>query len=398
MRILTFTSLFPNSEKPVQGIFIFQRIALLAQRPEMDIRVIAPVPYFPRWFRWARWQREGRIPHKEQIGDLTVLHPRYLLLPKISMPFHGLLMFLGSMRLALRLNRESPFDCIDAHFVYPDGFAAVLLGKLLKLPVIVSARGTDINLYPSFKLIRPMIRWTLKHSAGAIAVSSSLRDVMLEFGLPSDSVRVIGNGIDVSRFNPVDPAQARAHLRLAADAQVVVSVGGLVPRKGFQFLISAVAAIAPRFPRLRLYIVGEGEYRYKLESLIREYSVEDRVFLAGSVPNEQLRFWFSAADVSCLVSSREGWPNVLQESMACGTPVIATKVWGAPEIVVSPDLGLLVAQNSEAIAAALESALTKAWNRPALAQHARQRTWQIVAGEVEEFLASRISGEGKASA
>jgi teichuronic acid biosynthesis glycosyltransferase TuaC len=390
LRVLTYTSLFPSREKPVQGIFIFQRISHLAQRPGVEVQVIAPVPYFPSWLRATGWQKEGQTPRKEQIGNLAVHHPRYLLLPKISMPFHGMLMFLGTFLSAARLHRESPFDCIDAHFIYPDCFAAVLLAKLLKLPVIVSARGTDINLYPSFKIIKPMIGWTLRNSAGAIAVSSSLRDVMLEFGLAPESVCVIGNGIDVSRFNPVDPLQARAQLQIPLDAQVAVSVGGLVPRKGFHFLIPAVAAIASRHPKLRLYIIGEGEERSRLESLIRECGLQDRSVLVGSVPNEQLRLWYSAADVSCLVSAREGWANVLQESMACGTPVIATRVWGAPEIVVSPDLGILVDQNSPAISAALESALATHWNRQAIAHHAHQRTWQTVAAEVEQFLSFRI--------
>ena len=391
MRVLTYTSLFPNREKPGQGIFIFQRISHLAQRTGVEVRVIAPVPYFPSWLRATRWQKEGEAPRKEQIGNLSIYHPRYPLFPKISMPFQGLLMFLGTFLLAARLHRESPFDCIDAHFIYPDCFAAVLLGKLLGLPVIVSARGTDINLYPSFKLIRPMIAWTLINSAGAIAVSSSLRDVILEFGPAPESVRVIGNGIDVARFNPVAPLQARAQLRIPPDARVAVSVGGLVSRKGFHFLIPAVAAIASRYPKLYLYIIGEGEERSRLESLIRECGLQDRAVLVGSIPNDQLRFWYSAADVSCLVSSREGWANVLQESMACGTPVIATRVWGAPEIVVSPNLGILVDQNSPAISAALESALSTNWDRKAIADHAQQRTWQTVAAEVHEFLASRIA-------
>lgn len=394
MRILTFTSLFPNSEKPAHGIFVFQRIAHLSQRPGNKVQVIAPVPYFPRWLRWTRWKKEGQVPQEEKIGDLTVYHPRYLLLPKVSMPFHGLLMFLGSLRVALRLNREEYFDCVDAHFIYPDGFAAVMLGKLLKVPVILSARGTDINLYPSFRLIRPMIRWALKHSAGLIAVSASLREVMLELGAPPSHVRVIGNGIDSNRFGPIDPPEARRHLGLPETGQIVVSVGALIPRKGFHFLIPAIAQIAPRLQGLRLYILGEGDYRSKLEGLIRECNVAAQVSLVGSVPNEQLRFWFSAASVSCLVSSREGWANVLQESMACGTPVVATRVWGAPEVIVSPELGLLVEQDTQAIAAALESALTKKWNRPAIARHAAKRTWQVVAAEVEEFLSSSIASQG----
>jgi teichuronic acid biosynthesis glycosyltransferase TuaC len=315
VRILTYTSLFPNSERPIQGVFVYQRIVHVSQRMGNEVQVISPVPYFPRWFRWTRWNRSGQIPLEERTADLIVYHPRYPLLPKISMIFHGLLMFLGTLRTALRLHSEKSFDCIDAHFVYPDGFAAVLLGKLLKVPVIVSARGTDINLYPSFKLIRPMIRWTLRHSAGLIAVSASLREVMLELGARPDHLRVIGNGIDLNRFHPVDPKEARRHLGLPEKGQVIASVGSLIPGKGLHFLIPAVAKIASRFDDLRLYILGEGDYRSKLEQLIRECNAEAQIFLVGSVPNEKLRFWFSAANVSCLVSSREGWANVLQDGL-----------------------------------------------------------------------------------
>jgi glycosyltransferase involved in cell wall biosynthesis len=223
------------------------------------------------------------------------------------------------------------FDCIDAHFVYPDGFAAVLLGKLLSVPVIVSARGTDINLYPSFRLIRPLIRWTLNHSAGVVAVSTSLREVILGLGAQPDHIRVIGNGIDLGRFSPVAAAEARNHLGLPSSGKIIVSVGDLISRKGFHFLIPAFAQIAPRFRDVHLYILGEGDYRSKLKALIQEYKVETQVTLVGSVPNDQLRYWYSAATVSCLASSREGWANVLQESMACGTPVVATRVWGGQQ-------------------------------------------------------------------
>lgn len=391
MRVLTFTSLFPNREKPLLGIFIFQRMAHFAARPGNLVEVIAPVPYFPRWIRFSRWKKEGQIPEEEKIGNLTVHHPRYLLVPKISMPFHGLLMFLGTLLTARRLHREKKFDCIDAHFVYPDGFAALLLGRCLKIPVIISARGSDINFYPSFRLIRPVIRWTLARANGLVAVSASLRDVMLGLGAPADRIRVIGNGIDTSRFAPADAREARAQLKLPASGRIIVSVGALIPLKGFQFLIPAFAQMASGFSDARLFILGEGGYRSELEALIQKYKVQDRVTLQGSVPNEQLRFWFSAASVSCLVSSREGWANVLLESMACGTPVVATRVWGAPEVITSPEFGTLVQQNVDDISAALEAALSKDWNRSLIAEHAAKRTWQVVAAELEEFLSARIS-------
>ncbi len=389
MRVLTFTSLFPSAVHPLLGIFIYQRVAHFARRPGNVMQVVAPVPYFPSWLRWSRWHAFSRIPRREQIGSLTVYHPRYPLLPKIAMPLHGLLMFLGSVLLVLRLKKRGGFDCIDAHYVYPDGFAAVLLGKLLRVPVIVSARGTDINLFPSFRLIRPMIRWTLRRAAGVVAVSTALKDVMVSLGLSTDRIRVIGNGVDVQRFQPMDRREARRRLGLPEEGPVIVSVGGLLPHKGHQFLIAAVAMAAGRFPGLKLYVVGDGAFRLKLEALVREAGMPERVFLVGSRPNEELKLWYSAADVSCLASSREGWPNVLLESLACGTPVVATRVGGVPEIIVSPRVGLMVEQDSRTIAAGLESALERHWDREALAGYARTRTWEVVAAEVESYLASR---------
>ena len=390
MRILTFTTIFPNKAEPQLGIFIFRRILHLAKRPNNQLEVISPLPFFPRWLRWGKWHAMAHVPREEQFRNLSVHHPRYFLLPRISMPLHGLLMFLGSLLTARRLHRRAKFDCIDAHFVYPDGTAAVLLGKVLGVPVVVSARGSDINLFPTFRLIRPIIRWTLQNASGVVAVSESLKRVMMEMGLPSAKIRVIGNGIDPELFKPVDPQEARKQLNLPKEGAILVSVGKLLPVKGFQYLIPAFADIAPRFPNARLYIIGEGNFRSELERLVEKMKIQDRVFLIGSRPNEELKYWFSAAEASCLVSSREGWPNVLQESLACGTPVVATRVWGAPEVITSPDLGILVEQNVPAIASALDSAMSRRWDRNAIATHGRERTWEVVASEVDEYLAQSV--------
>lgn len=216
---------------------------------------------------------------------------------------------------------------------------------------------------------------------------------MAELGAPPERVTVIGNGVDLNRFKPVDPGQARQELGMPAEAQVAVAVGALIPRKGYQFLIPAIARIAEQYPRLVLYIVGKGDSE-DLQALARACHVEDRVVIAGGRPNQELPLWYSAADLSCLVSSREGWPNVVLESLACGTPVLATGLWGVPEILVSPELGIMVDQNIVAIADGISAALDRKWNRDAILQYARTRTWETVAGEVESYLA-RISAESR---
>jgi teichuronic acid biosynthesis glycosyltransferase TuaC len=391
MRILTFTTLFPNRKRPDFGIFIYQRVAHVAERPGNMVQVVAPVPYFPSWIASKRWGIHGQIPREEMIGGLRVHHPRYVLLPGVLMPLHGLLMFLGSAKLARRLHQEFHFDCIDAHYVYPDGFAAVLLGKMLKVPVVVSARGTDINVFPSFRTIRPMIRWTLRHAAGLVAVSGALKATMMHLGAPADKIVVIANGVDAKRFHPMPRAEARRNLQLPLEAKIVLSVGSLTEGKNHPLLISAFTRISEGHPEYRLYIVGEGPLHSELDAMIHKSRMEEKVLLAGARPNEELAWWFNAADVSCLVSSREGGPNVLIESLACGTPVVAARAGGVPEIIVSPELGILVERNEEDVAAGLRLALTKGWDRETLSQHAQSRGWDQVAREVEEYLASRIA-------
>ena len=389
MRILTFTGLYPNKVNPLQGIFIHQRVKHLARRPGNSVEVIAPVPYFPSWIPWARWKQFGEIPREEEIEGILIRHPRYPLLPGISMLAHGMLVYHSTLPLARRLHAKNPFHCIDAHFVYPDGFAAVRIGRKLRIPVFVSARGTDINLYPSFRLIRPMLKSTLRQAAGVIAVSTDLKTKITALGVPDNHIQVISNGVDTDRFQPTDLKSARKQLGLPENALIAISIGSLIESKGHQLLIAAVAELARSFPQLRLYILGEGVFRQKLGETIREKKMQDRVLLMGARPNEELSLWFSAANLSCLVSSREGWPNVVSEALACGTPVLGARVGGIPEIITSPELGILVEPNVESIATGLEHALARAWNREQIACRSRARSWDAVAAEVEALFQSK---------
>src|SRR5205814_1186584 len=162
----------------------------------------------------------------------------------------------------------------------------------------------------------------------------------------------IGNGIDVTRFSPIPIAEARRTLEIGG-GRVVVSVGSLIPRKRHEATIAAIAALKQQGSDISLYIIGEGESRTQLSAQIHRLGLGGRVVLVGAVANERLRFWYSAADVSCLASSREGWANVLLESMACGTPVVATRIWGTPEVIVGDHLGLLCDLDVPSLAAGL---------------------------------------------
>lgn len=382
MRVLTFTNLFPNSRSPNHGIFVAQRMAAFAALGH-EVTVISPVPYLPPLVRLAKYEKFRGIRSTEEIFGLRVHHPRYIVIPGFGMGCHGHLMFRSAERVVRRLHAEKPFDLVDAHYVYPDGYAAMRVSESIGVPLAVSARGTDINVFPDMPKIKPLIEQTLNAASLRIAVSRELAARMTE--LCGKQVVVIENGVDMTTFIPVEKTEARKHLGIPGNSRMLLSVGELGIKKGHDLLIETMNLMKERVPDVRLYVVGEGAGRHDLESQITKLGLKNSVFLAGSSLHRELRYWFSAADVSVLASAREGWPNVVMESLACGTPVVASAVGAVPEILSSPMLGRTVENRTPAaFASALEEALHAGWDPQVIRAHISRFTWKSVAERLEE--------------
>jgi glycosyltransferase involved in cell wall biosynthesis len=387
MRILVFTNLYPNNVMPNHGVFVKERMTRFARLAGNQVKVVAPVPYFPPLKINWRW-KYSQVARQETIAGLEVYHPRFFMLPKIGMSLYGILMFLSALPVVIKLKRDFDFEVIDAHYVYPDGFAAMLLGFFFKRPVVVSARGSDINLFSRFPIIRKLLKLTLQKTAAAIAVCQALKDAMVKLNIPPAKIVVIPNGVDTGKFFPLPKQTARRQLGLPDD-KIILSVGELIPRKGFHVLIQALALLIHEYGRqdVRLIIAGEGAYRKTLEELIVAQKLADHVRLAGAMPHAELHKWYSAADLFCLASDREGWPNVILESLACGTPVVATAIWGVPEILVSDEIGLLTKREARDLAEKLSLALDKSWQSHKIVSFARTHTWEKVARSVSNVFA-----------
>ncbi len=369
VRILTFTTLYPGATQPNHGIFVETRLRHLAGTGRVQTRVIAPIPWFPfSGPRFGRYAAMARMPFREFRSGVEVLHPRYLVVPKIGMSIAPALLFAASLPVLRRMSAE--FDLIDAHYFFPDGVAAVMLGRVLRKPVVVTARGTDINLIPRHPLARRMIRNAARHAAGIIAVSQALKDALTALGVPAERTTVLRNGVDLEMFKPGDRAAARAALDVRGP--VLLSVGHLIERKGHELIIAAL----PRLPSCTLLIAGDGPEHGSLKALASRLDVANRVQLLGAVPHRNLRDFYVAADALVLASSREGWPNVLLEAMACGTPVIASAIWGNPEVVSRPEAGLLLrARTPDAIVEGVEELLRAPPSRAATRDFAEQFSW-----------------------
>ena len=344
MNLLTFTTLYPDAVRARHGIFVETRLRHLVSTGEAKSVVVAPVPWFPfRHRRFGEYASLARVSHEEVRHGVRIMHPRYFLLPRIGMTSAPFFLALGAYSTIRRLLREGyVFDAIDAHYFYPDGVAAILLGYWFEKPVVITARGTDINLIPRYRLPRAMIQWAAARASRVVTVCEALRSALIELGAAPEKVLTLRNGVDLKRFAPVDRAGSRA--RLGIKRTTLLSVGHLIERKGHHLVIEALAEM----PDIDLIIVGDGEEDTSLRMLADRLGVSERVRFAGAIAQEELKEYYSAADVLVLASSREGWANVLLEAMACGTPVVATRTWGTPEVVTRPEAGILMDDRSPA--------------------------------------------------
>jgi teichuronic acid biosynthesis glycosyltransferase TuaC len=394
MKILTFTTLFPNADKPGHGIFVETRLRHLIASGEVESRVVAPIPWFPFDHpRFGRYASFARAPQKEVRSGLSVIHPRYLSLPKVGMTMAPFLLAKAAKPVIGRMIDEGfDFDLIDAHYFYPDGVAAAALGRHFNKPVVITARGSDITQIARYRLPRKMIRSACAQAAGVITVCNALKEEILRLGVAPARVTSLRNGVDLQRFHPVDRETARAALNLTQFT--LLSVGHLVSVKGHDLTIAAL----PLLPDVKLLIAGDGTERRKLEALSRTLGVADRVTFLGAVPQQNLTAYYGAADALVLASSREGWANVLLESMACGTPVVASNVWGTPEVVAALEAGMLMSERTPAALAKAVTMLRASYpDRAATRRYAEKFSWaDTTSGQLQLF--RRIIEKNRGSA
>lgn len=377
--LAVLSTLFPSAAEPVAGIFIKERMFRVARY--LPVTVIAPQPWFPLQGLVRRWKPSYRPDRRrfEVVDGIEVHRPRFFALPGVLRRLDGWSIALAVRPLLRRLQREGRADILDVHFGFPDGYAGHLLARWLGLPYLITLRGKEERLRHTPDIGLRMAR-ALSRADKVIAVSAALRQVGIELGAREADAHLIGNGIDLDKFRPIPQVEARRLLGIATDAQVLVSVGGLVERKGFHRVIECLPQLLRDHPRLVLLVVGgagpEGDFSPRLRELTRELGMESQVRFLGAFAPQDLHVPLSAADVFVLATRYEGWANVLLEAMACGLPVVTTQVGGNAEVVCRPELGTLVPFGEPAaLAAAIDESLRHPWDRGAIRAYAAENTW-----------------------
>ncbi|WP_199610871.1 glycosyltransferase family 4 protein [Flocculibacter collagenilyticus] len=380
MKILTITTLFPNNEEPKHGVFIRNRLRhLLDDCPDVQAKVIAPVPWFPIKLKrgpFAEYAKYVDVKAHEKVNGIDVYHPRYLVIPKIGMYITPLFLFISILLACRKIKRQGyDFELIDSHYFFPDGVATALAAKILNVPLVITARGTDIHTIPADPIAKRMIRWAANSATAVFTVCDALKNQLFTIAPVKNKTHTVRNGVNLTFFTPLSEAErqsAKQTFNVANEhPTLIASVGRLIELKGHQLIIEAMKAL----PECTLLIAGDGPEHLKLQQLIDAENLQHRVKLLGALSQDELKTLYQAADALVLASSKEGWANVLLEAMACGTPVVATNLWGTPEVVAHEDAGMLVDRTVPALTGGIKALLNKNIDRTLTRKYAEQFDW-----------------------
>lgn len=264
-------------------------------------------------------------------------------------------MWISSRRELRRLTARFAPDVFLAYWTHPDGAVALRAAREASRPCVVIVGGSDVLVIARDDVRRRAIERVLRGADALLTVGEALRERVVALGAAPGQAEVLRRGVNPALFHPGDRSVARARLGLPTHAPFALWVGRMAPVKGLTDLIDAWRRLAAS--EARLYLVGDGPQRNQLQALVRRLDLEERVCFAGARAQDELGDWYRAADLTVLPSRSEGIPNVLLESLACGTPFLATDVGGVREICTAPERDLVPAGDADALARALDRRL-----------------------------------------
>jgi teichuronic acid biosynthesis glycosyltransferase TuaC len=386
LRVLTLSTLFPDATRPQFGPFVERQTLGLAALADVEVRVVVPIGIPPLGRYLARYRGLAELPVREIWKGLPVHRPHFVHIPAVGGRFDAALLARALLPVLREIREGFAFDVIDAEFFFPDGPAAVILGRAFGVPVSIKARGADIHAWGSAGPTRQQVIDAGRAADGMLCVSTAIKDDMITLGMPADRITVHYTGVDHARFAVRDRAAAKA--TFGVSGPLLVSVGALIGRKGHALALAALADI----PGAVLALIGAGLERAALEALATRLGISDRVRFLGSIDQDAIADWLSAADVMVLMSASEGLANAWVEALACGTPVVIADVGGAREVLDRPEAGQLAAREPGAVAQAVRALLANPPDRVTVAGAASRFSWEVNAAQLHAHLTGLVGG------
>lgn len=388
MRILFFSSIFPRPYAPVRGVFCQRICEALAMQDA--VTVVSPRPWPEVLKHWLKTE-PGQTERVFSLNGLSATYPTYYYTPKLLRSAYGRFLWASVKRhVTERIMRWRP-DAILSFWAHPDGEVAGRAANAAGIPSAVIVGGSDILLLGRNPARRKSLIGALRRVDAVLAVSKDLRNHLLELGVDESKIHVVYTGVDYKLFCPGDRAAARKRLNLPLEQKILLYVGNLIPLKGVRMLLDALHSLRNEVPEAHAYLIGGGPDRRHLERRASALEISDRVHFVGPIRQENLPDYYRAADMTILPSRSEGIPNVLRESLACGTPFVASRVGGIPEISTSPVNHLVTVGD----AADWSSSIRRALKESSLARSAVERgpTWGDTALACRRILAMLSAGE-----
>ncbi|MFH1776261.1 MAG: glycosyltransferase [Candidatus Omnitrophota bacterium] len=373
-KILVLTNAYPNNLDENLGIDIKRQVEGISE--DFEIKVVATIATYP--FKRVIDKQPYNVAEKRQDGHIEVFYRRYLVIPKVGRGLFGFFCYFSLRQLMIELRKEFNFNAIISFWTYPEGYAAVLLGKKYNLPVIIRPRGSDINILPRGYIRKKIIQYTLNKCTTIFPVCGDLKNKIIKLGVEPHKIMTITLGVDTEIFNIQERQDCRKKLGINQNSFFILFAGYLRRIKGVEYLIKAIDILCKNsINNINLIIIGHGKLENKLKNMVKGYELSDRISFVGSIENTALPIWMNAADLFCLPSLSEGWPNVLMEALACGVPIVASNVGGIPEIVNDKKYGFLVdPKNPDQLAEAVKEAKSRQWNREDLRARVKNNSWQ----------------------
>jgi len=380
LKLLFVTNAFPTPVEPRRGIFTYQLVKHLEDH--FDMTVVCPLPWFPATgglSRIKKYQNYSLVPPSYAFNGITVFSPKYPLIPRFSESLHASLMYFGIARCLKRLHSRNHFQAVNSHWLYPDSAAVERAAHDLGIPHIATGMGCDVNhdIYDPAK--RSSLLALLKSVMAVTVKAESLKQVLINNGANPAKISVIPNGVDTTKFRILDQGQCRTNLGLTGRNPLILYVGRLSEEKNVATLIRAIAQLVSSGEIIDLAVVGSGPLDNELTRLSNELGVNGNVRFYGDVDHETISTWMGAADYFCLPSFREGCPNVVLEALACGKPVIASRVGAIPDFVSASNGILFNPENLTDVVTSITSALATDWDPLAISRTVQDLSWDATA-------------------
>ncbi len=376
MNILSFSYCFPNKNRPTWGIFVFQRLKAISNL--VNLKLYSPVPWFPIY----SFIKDRSLPTEENWDGLQVFRPRFFYFPKFLKDYDAKFYAWGIKSRLKKFSKTWKPDILDAHFIWPDGVGVSILAQKFNIPYTITLRGKLFECEQHPRQLKQCIS-ALKNADAIIAVSRGLAQRAMDIGVNPNKVFLVPNGVDKALFHPMDKIKCRRKVGLPLHNRILVTVAHLGHRKGHHEVIEALSYLPED---VKLVIVGgsaQGGTPETIKRIAQKHGVQNRIILPGPQPHYKIPFYFNAADASVLASYREGCPNVVLESLACGTPVIATDVGSVKDILPTPQCGFIVPPREvHPLRQALSKAIETDWDRGNIINASNIKGWDEVGLEV----------------